>query len=395
MHKPINSVNPALLIWARESVGLTVQEVASNFGKMTTQATVEAWERGELGPTYPQLKKLAREVYKRPLAVFFFSDPPLVREDQISFRYFGIDETYPLDYDTRMAIRLSAWYQQNLEELFGGENEFLPDFTRRPTDFGVEDIEELASQVRTTLGIDAIQQSQWNSPDEALRHYRDKLADNGIFLFYRSIKQRDIAGFSISTQPFPVIMLNNTDQPDTRKIFTLFHELGHIAMGHDGLSFRSSSYIEGLPNPAKSREYSCNAFAAAVLIDKQIIMDQYRQSRSSLWNFLGEMSTQFKVSKEVILRRIRLLDLINPNEYQSSLQRIWDIYNSYTPSSGSKRGGHYYNKEFHYLGSAYIGKVMSLYHAGSVNLNNASQYLNMKPSSFGKAEQLFLQRMAL
>jgi hypothetical protein len=36
---------------------------------------VEAWEAGESAPTYPQLEKLAYQIYKRPLAVFFLPTP--------------------------------------------------------------------------------------------------------------------------------------------------------------------------------------------------------------------------------------------------------------------------------------------------------------------------------
>jgi len=42
---------------------------------------IEGWEAGASAPTYPQLEALAYKVYKHPLALFFFPEPP---EDSLS-----------------------------------------------------------------------------------------------------------------------------------------------------------------------------------------------------------------------------------------------------------------------------------------------------------------------
>jgi transcriptional regulator with XRE-family HTH domain len=52
-----------------KDVGLSVAEVAQMLKRPPEE--IEAWESGEDAPTYPQLEKLAYQIYKRPLAVFF------------------------------------------------------------------------------------------------------------------------------------------------------------------------------------------------------------------------------------------------------------------------------------------------------------------------------------
>ena len=59
-------------------------EVAFKIGKDID--TIMSWGSGDNSPTYIQLEKLAYKVYKRPLALFFFPEPPDEEMPQQSFR---------------------------------------------------------------------------------------------------------------------------------------------------------------------------------------------------------------------------------------------------------------------------------------------------------------------
>jgi transcriptional regulator with XRE-family HTH domain len=67
-------VEPEVLRWARESIGLTPLAAARKIG-LSDETLVDQWEAGSAAPSIPQLREAAR-VYKRPLAVFFLSRPP-------------------------------------------------------------------------------------------------------------------------------------------------------------------------------------------------------------------------------------------------------------------------------------------------------------------------------
>ncbi len=67
-------VNPDMLKWARETAGLKPAEVAHKMGK--DREIISLWEQGDDAPTYIQLEKLAYEIYKQPVALFFFPEPP-------------------------------------------------------------------------------------------------------------------------------------------------------------------------------------------------------------------------------------------------------------------------------------------------------------------------------
>ena len=76
-------VVPSVLRWARESVNLTPLAAARKM--KLPEDRVEQWEAGAATPTIAQLRKAA-EVYKRPLAVFFLSEPPADFDAMRDFR---------------------------------------------------------------------------------------------------------------------------------------------------------------------------------------------------------------------------------------------------------------------------------------------------------------------
>jgi DNA-binding transcriptional regulator YiaG len=50
-------INPDVLIWARESANLLIEDVAHKMNK--SQEAIESWEKGDSSPTYIQLETLA------------------------------------------------------------------------------------------------------------------------------------------------------------------------------------------------------------------------------------------------------------------------------------------------------------------------------------------------
>ena len=98
-----SGVNFRVLRWARERAGYSREEVARHFKKDV--AEIEGWETGTSVPTYSQLEILAYTLYKRPVAIFFFPEPPDEPEPSQSFRTLPESEIKKLQPDTRLAIR--------------------------------------------------------------------------------------------------------------------------------------------------------------------------------------------------------------------------------------------------------------------------------------------------
>ena len=98
----LTGLNPHVLSWARKRAGLTVEDVAQTLSK--EPAVIRAWEEGELFPTYVQLETLAYKIYKRPIAIFFFPEPPNEPQIEHSFRTLPDFEFQKLSADTRYRI---------------------------------------------------------------------------------------------------------------------------------------------------------------------------------------------------------------------------------------------------------------------------------------------------
>ena len=74
------AVNPEILVWARKTVGLSLQDAVAKVGIGNARGVaaidrLTALERGEEKPTRPILVKMAHH-YRRPLLAFYLKAPP-------------------------------------------------------------------------------------------------------------------------------------------------------------------------------------------------------------------------------------------------------------------------------------------------------------------------------
>jgi transcriptional regulator with XRE-family HTH domain len=86
----MSAIQPKILIWARETAGLSLDEAARAVGLKTAYGESGAerlakLEDGKAEPPRPLLEKMAK-VYRRPLLVFYLSAPPIKGDRGQDFR---------------------------------------------------------------------------------------------------------------------------------------------------------------------------------------------------------------------------------------------------------------------------------------------------------------------
>ncbi|MGA2631632.1 MAG: helix-turn-helix transcriptional regulator, partial [Terriglobia bacterium] len=172
-------MNPDVLRWARERAGLSLPAVAARIKK--GEEVVADWETGSESPTFRQLEELADRVYKRPVAIFFFPNPPSEEDARSQFRTLPESEIDTLAPDTRFALREALAFQESVRELTAGTNPATNIFTRDVRPHLGESIEELAAKVRSYLEIPLNVQSAWASTEEAMRRWRRACERVGVF----------------------------------------------------------------------------------------------------------------------------------------------------------------------------------------------------------------------
>jgi len=379
------AVNPRLLVWARERAGFTVAEVADRLDKPSD--LVAAWEAGEKHPTYGQLETLAEKVYRRPVALFFLPSPPEEELVQREFRTLPDFDATTLAPDTRYAIREAHAFQRSLVELTGGRNLAERIVCRDLRAERGADPRALATRVREYMGVTLHMQQHWPSTRVAMNEWRAAVEAVGVFVFKRSFKQREVSGFCIANDEFPVIVINNSTA-FTRQSFTLFHELGHLLFGVSGVTKDDAGFVDRFAEQDRDVEIACNQFAAEVLVPSSAFSPAVLPA-GSLDDFVTRAATSFRVSKEVILRRLLDRGLIERKAY---VQRA-AVWNQEADSRAEGEGrGNYYRTQQAYLGGAFLGLAFSQLRAGNVSMAELSEHLGVKARNISKLEDYLLRQ---
>ena len=175
-------VKPAVLVWARESMGRTIEEVAAHLGE--SERLVNKWEAGHEQPTLYQLKALAR-FYKRPLAAFFLPNPPEEPSLPHDFRTLPDENEIPLSPKTRLAMRQARRLQSIASEL---KEDMDGDFHARIERAEIsDDPEALACKVRESLGISLAEQLSWEKDTDAIDMWKKSVERLDVLVFQMSI----------------------------------------------------------------------------------------------------------------------------------------------------------------------------------------------------------------
>ena len=392
MGEKLTGVNPKIIQWARERARYSLESVAVKFKKDVS--VIEKWESGEDFPTYSQLEKLA-EIYKRPLALFFFPEPPLEAEEKQEFRTLPDFEIENLAADTIYALRQAKAMQLSLQEINNGINPSTKKIFQDISVSSSDDLRILAEQIRNYLNVTLEEQLTWNDQETALKKWRSAVEEAGIFIFKRSFKQREISGFCLIDIEFPIIYLNNTTEK-SRQIFTIFHELAHILLQTNGITKSDDRYINSLQGANKSIEIFCNKFAAEFLLPNHVFSEIIRETVVNVNDndkIISKISSDYKVSREVVLRKLLDNNLISQKEYTLKVREWYSEQVGKSQDKNKKSGGDYYANQATYLGENYLKLVFNKYYQGQYDIERVADYLNIKKvATVEKLEQYLLDK---
>lgn len=318
-------INKDVFIWARTSIGLSIEDVAHKLNK--TSQEIEEWEKGSTSPTYLQLEHLAHDIYKRPLAVFFFPKVPFEDSPKTSFRTLPDAVINELPPEMMKLYRRGKLFQLYLEELYEGQRPvskpLLDEFELKEN----TKLVSFAKAIRKELDIPIEEQSKWHSTEDAFKKWRESLEMRGIFVFKDAFKNDAFSGFCLFDEKYPIIFVNNIIS-HSRQVFTLFHELCHLLFHSGGIDFRSQESTKSFQGNYLNYEVSCNRFANELLVPQDIF--------DSLW------TDQARKQKE------------------------------------KGGGGNYYYNQKDYLGNRYISLVYGKYYQNKIKIDNVAEYLNVK-----------------
>jgi Zn-dependent peptidase ImmA (M78 family) len=311
--------NPAMLRWARNRMGFSLEDVSKK--TRVSAERIEAWESGTARPTITQLRNLGR-VYKRPIAVFYLPEPPGPGPQPIrDYRRVWGTEARVLSSQLRGEIE-TAYDRRDLAlELLEIEGE-QPSRFRLAANLD-ENPDVVAKRIRRSLGISEETQRAWSDRYAGFNAWRDAIEVHGaLVLQMTDVPSAEARGFSIAAKPLPAVVANIHDSPRARS-FTLIHELAHVVLQRSGVC--------DLDDHGRVEPF-CNYVAGAVLVPAGALLSEtevrLHDPTSPEWDDreIATLARRFSVSREVILRRLLILGRTDENVYRAKREQYLDEY---------------------------------------------------------------------
>lgn len=337
------NINPNVLQWARQEAGYNIDKVAAKLSIDPNR--YNNWEKEGKGIPFGKLQNLAT-YYKRQIAVFFLPEVPAKIKKPKDFRNLSPDQSQ-LSKEVLLTLRRSAHLQKIANEL-EGENYWSKKLLWLKEIEELNSEQETISRLRELIGIDIDQQLKWKSESEAYKYWRTSVEEKlGILVFQFSMPMEELQGFCM-TDSLPYIIVTNSNQSYTGRIFTIFHELAHIIRHQSGMCL-----VDKVEQDQKE-EWACNTFAGSFLAPVKTIIptDDLKE--------IATYSRKLKVSREVYLRRLKEEGLLPDVKFYTLLDEIKASYKKKTKSKGfvrpevksrASRGETFYNIVFEALGS--------------------------------------------
>ncbi len=270
-------ITPEVLKWARERRIRLDLDFAAEKLKIDSECLV-AWENGNDQPTFTQLKKIAK-FYRTHVSIFYMPKPPNNFPILTDNRELPTSEKPDEKQTYRLHANIIEAYErrERLIELFRLLKQDPPYVTFN-FDWHI-DPKLAAVIVGEFLEFDRKHLQQEKDKYSALKYWKRLVEAKSILVCHTSVNThlsvdlKTMRGFCISDNPFPIIVINPKDNPYSR-IFTIIHELSHIAMGR---SVIQNTHFEDT-NTIRSRriESFCNEVAAEVLLPSEELLEMVK-----------------------------------------------------------------------------------------------------------------------
>ena len=366
------AVEPSVLVWARETARLGVDEAALRVGVSPTR--IGQWEQGTHEPTINKLRNAAA-AYNRPLAALFMPSP-VQGETVFDVPDFRRPESEGEESAILRRAILRARRQQDAMRDAHDDLGELPFPALKTLDVDADDAEHTGDIFRQQLGLDELPARLWSNPAELLRELVRRVETRGhLVIQVQRVTITEMRGFSIADDLVPVIALNGSDWP-RGKIFTLLHELAHVGLRSGALCDLSRE----TPSP---EERFCDQVAAATLMPARQFRFETRRRNvfARSYEDLRALGGQFGSSAEAALLRMVNLKLATWDDYTLMRAEFRKAYESYKRDEKDARAGKdtpiYYQLKVRDLGRPFIRSMLRAHNEGVLSSRDTAHLLDV------------------
>lgn len=390
-------INPAVLIWARETAGLSVEEAATKIGltsgvRGTATEKLAAIEGGEREPTEGQLVKMAA-VYHRPLLALYLAEPPRPAVRAEDFRTMRAPAPPQESARLDALVRDVRTRQGILRDLMEDEEDARPLGFVGSLSINMP-VGQAAARIKDALKIDSDKAFRRGMRDpydmftelrrrtEALRIFVLLLGDLGNYL--TAISPRVFRGFAVADKFAPMVVVNDQDAKAAWS-FTLIHELVHIFVGNTGISGLPVTVEPVTPNARVER--FCNDVAGELLLpDQALVRVQRMTTADAVLQEAEVLCKEWHVSKSMAAYRLWRAQKADADTYGEVVRILGDQWQRQRAierekNKANENGPNYYVVRRHRLGDALLRFVGHELRAEAVTHTTAAKILGVRPGA--------------
>ncbi|HEY0601879.1 MAG TPA: ImmA/IrrE family metallo-endopeptidase [Herpetosiphonaceae bacterium] len=379
------AINPEILIWARETAGLSLEAAAHSLGFSNTRNKTAAeklavFESGEEEPSRQLLQKMSQR-YRRSLLAFYLSAPPKRGDRGQDFRSVrggqaGSDnallDTLIRELKTKQSIVKSLLEDEEAEPLrFIGSMHM---------DDGAEAV---AQSIQSTTGFSLTRFRAAKNGEDAFSYLRNRMEAIGIFVLlagnlgthHTAIPIEIFRGFAIADSIAPFVVVNDQDATSAR-CFTVLHEVVHLWLGTTGVSSTSTE---------TRIEQFCNDVAGEVLLPTEELRELHIVQSVPLSDalaILNEFATARHISRAMVAYKLFRTGNIKEGKWReldTGIRQEWEELQRQGKEKRSEGGPSYYVVRRHRLGPALLSLVTRSVNEGTLTPTKAGKVLGVKP----------------
>ena len=379
-------ITPEVLKSVRETRLKLEIELAAEKSKVKPEQ-LSAWEAGIDTPSFAQLKRIAN-AYKTHVSIFYLPTPldsfePLGDHRRLPKPITADEEQVKREQAYRLNVNVVEAHErrETLIEYYGLLEESPPEVTLELNE--TDSPEQAAREIREFLQFNTGLLKQYSDDRATLKFWRHLVEERGVLVCqtsvntHLSIELSTVRGFCIAQKPFPVIVVNPKDSPYGR-IFTIVHELVHIGLGK---SVMQNLGFGSFPDRNPTEEF-CNQVAAEVLVPTAELSRKI--NLKTLETDLSQFSKHFRVSPEVIMRRLQTLGCISRQEYQAYRNTQLAKYKDSTPTGGPIP---YHTRLLNVAGEHFARTAFTAYYEQKITLADlAAAFSKCDPKHIPKLE---------
>jgi Zn-dependent peptidase ImmA (M78 family) len=379
----MGAIRPEVMRWARETAGLSLEDAAHAIGLKDARGETGAerlakLEKGEGEPPRTLLAKMAK-AYRRPLLVFYLSQPPKTGDRGQDFRTLPGQDRYNPELDAlirdikgRQGLVRSILEDEETERLrfVGSATMDVP-------------VAELATRIAEAFRFSLAAFRAEKNADAAFGYLRSQIEAAGVFVLllgnlgshHTNIPLEIFRGFAIADPLAPMIVINDQDAKAAWS-FTAIHEVVHLWLGSTGIS--------GSDALGRIEEY-CNDIAGEMLLPSNEL-DNFPEAKSFdvAVAAISDFAEERRVSRAMFAYKLLRAGRINRvmwTTLNAHFRKEWLEFKQRQAEKqkAAESGPSYYVVRRHRVGAALIGLMRRALDEGNITYTKAGRVLGVKP----------------